>query len=215
MHKPTNLPWLTYIKYGLIERSRFFVHNFYRIILLTKPVWKDIVNFKKQIKNYPQFKGKYRTFAKYYIIYETVRNLKPKYVLECGSGLTTIIIARAIKENGCGIFISMEQYKQFGDVISKIVGDAVQINISDVEETAYNGISGTKYKNIPEYPYDLIFVDGPTTKTVDLDAFYLLERHPKTKVLIDCRVPTIRALQTKYKGKYSRFTNMGHVNFYS
>ncbi len=152
-------------------------------------------------------------YAKFFIIYRTVRKLKPKYILECGCGVSTPIIARAIKKNGYGTLISMEQYESFAKVVSEIVGASVQMNVSDVEETVYNGISGTKYKNIPDYPYDLIFVDGPTTKTVDLDTFYLLEKHPNAKVLIDCRVPTIRALQTKYKGRYNRFTNMGYINF--
>jgi len=215
MQKLTNVPWPIYIKYGLIKRSRFFVNLFYKLVLLTTPVWKDIKNFKKQIKKHKQFRGTYGMYAKFYIIYNTVRTLKPEYILECGSGISTIIIARAIKENNYGTLISMEEYETFGKIISEIAGNSVQMHISETEETTYDGISGIKYKNIPNYPYTLIFIDGPTTKTVDLDAFYLLEKYPKAKILIDCRVPTIRALQTKYQGGYHQFTNMGYINFQS
>src|SRR3989338_2842497 len=102
MHKPFGISWPAYIRYGLIKRSRFFVHNFYRLVLLTTPVYKDINDFKKEIKNYSQFRGTYKRYAKYYLIYKLVRQLRPKYILECGCGLSTIIIARAIKENGQG-----------------------------------------------------------------------------------------------------------------
>lgn len=214
MHKPANVSWSAYLKYGLIKRSRFFVYNFYKILLLTKPVWKAITYFKKEIKNYKQFRGKYKMYAKYYIIYKTVRKLKPKYILDLGSGISTIIIALAVRENGFGKLVSMEEYEEFARPISTIANSlSLEINTSDVEDTNYHGIVGTRYKNIPNYPYDLIFVDGPTTKTVDLDALCLLEKYPTAKVLIDCRVPTIRALRTKYRGGYNHFTNMGYINF--
>ena len=213
MKKPVNLPWRLYIKHGLIKHSRFFVNVFFESILLTMPVWQDIKRFKQEIKKHEQFRGKYRLYAKFYIIYKTVRQLKPQYVLECGCGISTIIIARALKDNGHGTFVSMEQYGSFGDVIAKMAGSAVQLHISDTEETAYGSIQGTRYKHIPDYPYDFIFVDGPKTNNADLDAFYVLERQPKAKVLVDCRVRTIAALQTKYPGVYNQFTNMGYINF--
>ncbi len=214
MHKPKKISWPIYIKFGLIKRSRFFVHAFYKIrLMFAGQVWKDIQAFKNKIKKYPHFGGNYSKYAKYYIIYKTVRKLKPNYVLECGCGISTIIISRALQENGRGVLVSMEQYESFGNVIAAMVDSSVQMRISDVIETQYNDIKGVRYSEIPDYAYDLVFVDGPTTKTVDLDAFYILEKNPTARILIDCRVSTIHALQTKYSGTYNTFTNMGHINF--
>ncbi len=39
---------------------------------------------------------------RYKALYEYVKKHKPKEILECGSGVTTVVLAQAIKENGMG-----------------------------------------------------------------------------------------------------------------
>lgn len=203
-----------YLKWGFIKHvRRKILGNICKFILMTKPVWRDIVDYKSKVKNYSNFDKKYIDYCKYLSIYHTIRKLKPKFVLECGSGISTAIIAKALEENGMGKLISMDEYEKFGSVVSKIVGSSVEMHISETVEDVYQGMPGTRYKNLPNYFYDIVFVDGPVTKTIDLDAFYVLEKHPYAKVLIDCRVATINALRTKYKGGYNPFTNMGRINF--
>ena len=38
-------------------------------------------------------------FGDYLKLYETVRTLKPKFVLECGSGISSCVISYALREN--------------------------------------------------------------------------------------------------------------------
>lgn len=214
MSKPTQTSWFSYLKWGLIKFTRKKILGpICRWLLKSKPVWPVIVNFKKEVKKYSHFDKAYQDYPKYLTIYNTVRRFKPKYVLECGSGISTAIINQALKENGSGKLVSLDEMEKFGQAVAQIVGPEVAMVISPVEETAYQNIAGTRYLNAPDYPYDLVFVDGPVTATVDLDAFYVLEKYPRARVLIDCRTKTIRALKTKYAGNYNPFTNMGKVNF--
>lgn len=219
MGKPADVSWPTYIKYGLIKRARFFVHAYYLIpSIFASPVYRIIRDFRRAVKDHPQFTragffGRYARYAKFYLFYKTVRDVKPRYVLECGCGVSTLILEQALKDNGFGELVAMEEYEAFGSVIRDMVGERVELVVSPTEETTYDGIQGTRYLNIPERPYDLLFIDGPTTKTVDLDAFYVLEKHPEAKVVVDIRLPTVRALRSKYPGRYNRPTNLGFINF--
>lgn len=204
---------VSYLKFGCIKYIRRAVVFVNKIRLKKEAVWKEIENFKTQVKPYNQFTKKYQDYSKYLIVYKTIKKFKPKFVLECGSGITTAIINAALKENGFGKLISMDELAQFGDVVARIVGPSVEMRISPSVEEEFEGMRGTRYQEIPDYPYDLIFVDGPYTKTIDLDAFYLLKKNPRIKVLIDCRVATVRALKQKYGGRFNPFVNLGFINF--
>lgn len=214
MSKPADTPWITYIKFGSIKYIRKVIRFYHKILLKKEPVWEDIQRFKLEVKKYQAFNKGYKHWSKYYTLYKTVRNLKPKFVLECGSGISTAIIIRALEENRTGgRLISIDESSQYGDVVRDVVGNKVEMHISPSIEAEYEGLVGTRYENIPDFPYDLIFVDGPQTKTIDLDAFILLNKYPKTKVLVDCRVATVNALKQKFGGKFNSFLNLGFINF--
>ncbi|TAL19587.1 class I SAM-dependent methyltransferase [Patescibacteria group bacterium] len=214
MSKPTNVPWHTYAKFGGIKYVRIVVRSLHKLLLMREPVWKDISYFKSEAKKYPQFTKGYRHWSKYYILYKIVRKLKPRFVLECGSGISTAIIISALRENGGGLLVSLDESPEYGNVVRDIVGSEVETHISPSVEATYEGLTGTKYAQIPDYPYDFIFVDGPQTQTVDLDAFYVLEKNPIAKVLIDCRVATVRALKQRFGGLFNPWVNLGFINFH-
>jgi predicted O-methyltransferase YrrM len=152
-----------------------------------------------------------RLYAKYLIIYLVARFYKPRNILELGSGMSTTIFLKALKNNGFGNLTSLDEHKEYADDVNKTSGH--NVIFSPAVETEYEGITGTKYEQIPDSKYDLIFVDGPTTSNIDLDAFIYLDKHPGTKVLIDNRKKTSFALIEKYGGKFNRFFNIGYVNF--
>ncbi len=212
--KGNDISWFSYIKFGIIKYTRRTVMaTMCKLILMCLPVWKDIQNYKKEAKKIPHFTKGYRQYYKFLSIYHNIRKYKPQYVLECGSGLSTIIILRALKENGSGKLISVDEDEKFGNYVSKIAGGDFKVNISPSRPGNYKGISGDQYTAIPEYPYDFLFIDGPQTKEVDLDTFYVLEKNPNARMLIDCRIKTIDAMRKFYPTKYSYLTNMGYINF--
>ncbi len=217
MKKPPDTKLADYIKYGLMKAAhKKIVRYLHKMLLYRYPLWEELAYYKQEVRKNKNFTKGYKDYSKYYILYKAIRKFKPKHVLECGSGITTLIIAFALKENGGGKFVSMDELSQFGDTTARIVrekGLDVEMRISPSIEDVYGEISGHRYQNIPDYPYDFIFVDGPVTTSVDLDAFYLLHKNPKAKVLVDCRAKTVRALQTKYKGRFNHFVNLGYVNW--
>ena len=94
---------------------------------------------------------------------------KPQYILELGSGVSTIIIGKALKKNGFGKLISFEhlksEYDKTNDEIELhklkkfctcIFSPLSKVKIDNKE---YNWYS-IDFKKI-EFPIDMMIVDGP------------------------------------------------------
>jgi len=186
-------------------------HFYYRLLLQRMPVCSEIKRFKKDslFSNKP-----YKHYAKYYILYKRVKKMKPRYVLELGSGISTLIIGYALKENGKGTLISMEENSEYGKKVMSIIGDTypVEMNIEGTVQDVYKGIKGDRYKKIPQKEYNLIFIDGPRTQDIDLDAFYILEYRPKAEVLIDNRKKTFDAFKSRFNSRFNKIINIGYIN---
>lgn len=65
------------------------------------------------------------SYGDYYELYKKVRILKPSFILECGSGISTCTITYAVKENSeesnqTTIFISMEENPFYHDQAKKV-----------------------------------------------------------------------------------------------
>ena len=62
------------------------------------------------------------TDFEYLRLYQMVRELKPEYVLECGTGKSTFIIAHAMSKNGNGKkLVSMEESSAWADEQDKAI----------------------------------------------------------------------------------------------
>ncbi len=187
------------------------VANWYYLFRLQRlPVWVEIERFKKHVtfgKTYPHY-------AKYYILYKTIRNLKPLYTLELGSGISSLIIGFALKENGGGVLVSMEESGEYGKEVMETIGHEypIELHIEEAIEDKYTDFEGNRYQNIPRKPYDFIFIDGPRTKKVDLDVFYILEYCPNARVLIDNRKRTFDAFKSRFRSSFNTITNIGYIN---
>lgn len=180
-------------------------------------LFKTVEEFKKHAHALGFNKG-YKHYAKYHTLYTSIRKRKPQFVLECGSGVTTLVILLALKENEEGRLISMDEDSFFGGTVKKIVdhmfpGAPLDMHIVPAVSDVYSGIIGTRYEHLPDYQYDFVFVDGPQTDGVDLDVFPLLAQNPRLSVLIDVRFSTVMALKKLYPQAYfSHVTNLGYVN---
>ena len=149
----------------------------------------------------------------YVLLHSWIRFKKPKYVLECGSGLTTWIIADALRTNWIesgekpdqkGLVVSMEEDQDWhthaAEGCATRLRPFVEYLQSDREYFHYSFLFGVTYKTIPDYPYELMFVDGPVCRyyqdeetretyehTAALDLVKLLLRREDLKltVLVD------------------------------
>ncbi len=148
----------------------------------------------------------------YTLLHAYIRERKPTYILECGTGKSTWIMADALKKNfeefGIkGKVISMENIHQYYAEactnLPKEFADFVEIHFSELEDFSFSIFTGNSYKNIPDYPYNFIFIDGPDDpyvgeytplKRPNMDLIKLLHKttNPITAV-IDYRLPTVIA----------------------
>ncbi len=148
--------------------------------------------------------------ADYLALYSYIKTHKPKEVLECGTGFSTVVIAQALKENEeesgiMGHLVSMEENeKYYQDALRSLPeqfknDSCVQIVCSPAVEDTYQVFRGIRYREIPKRPYDFVFVDGPdyvlprgeSLLAYDLDFLRLVEKsnHPMS-AFIDTRTDT-------------------------
>jgi len=146
------------------------------------------------------------------VLYKNVRDIKPVEVLECGTGVSTLVIAHALMENEVetgkyGRVTSMEEVREWADMAEKLLPETyrnrVEIVVSPTVEDCYSMFRGVRYRDLPDREYDFVFVDGPKYQspqdnhpTFDFDYLHIL-RNSKTPVagLIDQRVSTVFVLQ--------------------
>ncbi|MFL2645446.1 MAG: class I SAM-dependent methyltransferase [Dehalococcoidia bacterium] len=154
------------------------------------------------------------SYSDYYNLYSYVKQIKPQYVLECGTGKSTIVIAQAMlenrQENPSDIrlndmkLISMEDkkewYEQSKNNIPNKFEDFVEVHHSPLSTASYSLLTGVIYENKPSYPYDFIFIDGPDQSggtgitQCDFDFIQYVQQSSKSvSAIIDNRKHTILA----------------------
>lgn len=114
------------------------------------------------------------SFSDYFVLYNYVRRYKPKEVLECGTGMSTVVLAQALKENhqeggAQGRIASMEEneeyYKKALGLFPESLKEYAEIFLSPAIEDTRDFFRGVRYKDIPYRKYDFVFVDGPDLMT--------------------------------------------------
>lgn len=119
-------------------------------------------------------------------IIETILKIKPRLVVEAGSGVSTVVISLALKLNGFGRLISLDHDKAFTDITRDniLINDAVsfsEVILSPLIE--YNNVD---YKWIwydignldCTEKIDILIIDGPPGSTA------FLARYPGVPLLI-------------------------------
>ena len=170
----------------------------------------------------------------YVFLHSMIREKKPAYVLECGTGKSTWIIADALKKNKeefgvDGKVISMESeekwYNQAISILPLKLSSFVDIKLSEIDYYSYSVIYGSIYKDIPNYPYDIVFVDGPNSsieiegvrhEIANLDFIKLVcNSHRKMSAVIDYRIRTVIAYSILFppkKVQFLRLWGLGYVD---
>ncbi len=169
-------------------------------------------------------------FGDYWELYKFVRNKKPKEILECGTGVSTIVMAYALLENKkegySGRITSLEEIEEYYNMAKKLLPErmksCVEIVCSTRKEDYYSVFRGVRYSNVPERSYDFVFVDGPkyvapsngmVTFCFDYIDIVRKSDHPVYGI-IDKRVSTCYVLQKIFgidKIKYNSITHLGFL----
>jgi len=145
-------------------------------------------------------------------LHEYVRFEKPKVVVECGSGSSTLVIADALRQNGEGVLISLEHSAEFGGKTQALLEREaltqwVNLRIADLEPWSGPHLNTGQDETVKWYAsacltgiqsVDLLFVDGPPGATCKYARYpalpALLERlAPGAQVWMD---DTIRQEET-------------------
>jgi predicted O-methyltransferase YrrM len=104
-------------------------------------------------------------------LYLLVRKRRPSLVLEFGSGVSTSVIAMALKHNaeeetttaGKLISVESEEYwaKQNSKAMHADLADYVEIVYAPAVETHHEGEGALRHEGVPEGTYDMVYLDGP------------------------------------------------------
>lgn len=146
--------------------------------------------------------------ADFAILHHLIRTLQPKCVLECGTGLSTHILAHAMKqyclpkyrthrEEEDVLLISMEEEKEFFDAaLARAPSDCEFLRIIHSPAVRYDcsWVHGMVYRDTPIMNYDLVFVDGPNPRTSCCMDFIRIinETGISSMAVIDSRKTTVR-----------------------
>lgn len=170
-------------------------------------------------------------YIDYACLYQTIRSEKPVEVLECGTGVSTLVIAHALMENERetsrgGRVTSMEEHEGWLDMSRKLLPNEyakyVDFRLSGTIEDQYSLFRGVRYEDIPDRAYDFVFVDGPKyvspvdgATTFDFDYIHLLRSADRPiGCLVDKRLSTVFVLQQLLgvdKVKYATVAGLGYV----
>ena len=170
-------------------------------------------------------------FSDYYELYNYIIKKKPKYILECGSGITSYVIAKAlhynlIKSEVKGLCISMEELPSYHEDIKnnfpKELKQFINFNLSERIKKHYSFYCGVGYKAIPKYDYEFVFIDGPDSispidnvRKFNFDLITAVQlSNKKIDCFIDNRLSTVYCYQNifgKQKVRYDKLKKLGIV----
>lgn len=167
------------------------------------------------------------SYIDYWELYRAVRTLKPQLILECGTGVSTVVIAQAVLENARegvdGRIISMEEMPEYYEMARRILpsvyAKVVEIRLSPVVEDTHSLFRGVRYRDVPKMDYDFAFIDGPNYKapsdgmlTFDFDFIHAVKNSSKPlNGLVDKRVSTCYVLQKIFGTQKVRYDGVKHL----
>ncbi len=171
------------------------------------------------------------SYSDYWALYNYIRKNKPLEILECSTGVSTMVMAYALMENEeettkTGRLTSIEEseewYKESVKIFPYILEKYTDIIHSPKVEDTYQIFRGVKYKEVPKRLYDFVFIDGPTTtipsddniKTFDFDFINVVKRSRKpVSAIIDCRKSTYHVMKQVFGSNKTNFDNIRNLGY--
>lgn len=155
-------------------------------------------------------------------LYTWAKKNKPQEVLEFGPGISTLVIAQALHENGSGRITTIEDVEKFFLKAKNSCPDHllpyIDFRLSPKIRKNYGPFHGVGYEHIPELPYDLVFVDGPNYDAhleFDVDVLDVIAKSEKpVSAFIDSRTGScfMYHLVLGDKFKYRYLTGLGYID---
>lgn len=197
--------WLVWKIYALHH-----IYCKYKLNKLVPGVINIIEDYQKKTKS---------TGTKFPTLYRAVKLIiekKPKYILESGTGTSTLVLAEAVlkiqKTNpnySCEI-ISMESIEEWYDMANNLLPKKyhhiVKIILGKRKLFEYQMFRGYCHSNIPAKDYDLVFLDGPNYddnygSSTCMDALKVRLRSEKNIIhcIVDTRVSTVFMMQKIFR----------------
>jgi len=102
------------------------------------------------------------------VIKQHCLRVKPQIIVECSSGVTTLVLARCCQLNGQGKVYSLENDKQFAEKSRQQISE---LGLDDYAQVIYAPLQPTSVANqifdwygtnaLPEESIDMLVIDGP------------------------------------------------------
>ena len=152
------------------------------------------------------------SYSDYLTLFEQVRTHRPREILECGTGISTVVLAYAARLNAAdgapaARVTSMEDdadwYRVAGERLPAALADIVELVHSPKIDGFYKCFRGVCYAELPERPYDFVFSDGPDRhspvngdKLFNLDLINVVRRSDEpVRAVVDNHYLTFYVLQ--------------------
>jgi predicted O-methyltransferase YrrM len=121
------------------------------------------------------------------LLFRTVREKKPRLIVELGSGVSTVLIGYVLDEQGGGRLVSFDDNESYWreterDIRSHGLGDVVEVRLAPLKEVSFRGQTWLWYdpgafSDLRDI--DLLIIDGPP------GGYQELSRYPALPVLFD------------------------------
>lgn len=105
-------------------------------------------------------------------LYDTVTGEQRSSILECGSGVSTLIMAYALRERGHGKIVSLDHDARYAAKTRAVLERHdlhkwAEVRVAELREVELEGERWPWYDTaqLPEGPFDLVVVDGPPEAT--------------------------------------------------
>lgn len=179
-------------------------------------------------------KGSFKgcTYHELYSLYRQVLRQKPRYVLELGAGVSTAVLALAVRDlRRAGVrseLISMEEdpeyWEELGERLPPDLKNHVDLRLSPLEDVPYRGGIARCYRDKPDHPYTYVFIDGPHIPSWSEDMRYfdgdildvLCRQESPVIAHLDCRHTTrfaIERMVPKAQIRYDRLHKFSRIVF--
>ena len=162
------------------------------------------------------------SMSDYLTLYDEVRRLKPIEVLELGTGVSTVILVRALLDNAAegapmGRVTSMEESADWTAMARSALPDHIaehaELIHSPKKDGIYKMFRGVQYTEIPDRPYTFVFSDGPQRhspvngdKLFDLDLIHIVLRSDRViNALVDNHYLTFYVFQKVFGPELARY----------
>ncbi len=162
-------------------------------------------------------------YSDYLTLYEQVRTHRPVEILECGTGISTIVLAQALRRNEAegaprGRVTSMEDHADWRDTAqANLPADLlpyIELVHSPKVDGYYKLFRGVQYEQIPDRPYDFVFSDGPDRrspvngdKLFNLDLINVVRRSDRpVRAVVDNHYLTFYILQKVFGVPLARYS---------